>query len=84
MNLDLRIPMGLMFSFVGIILAAFGAATNSTPALYDKSLGINVNLWWGIVLLIFGQVMFHTGRRANKQLQKLPPPSSDSTPRRSH
>jgi hypothetical protein len=86
MNLDLRIPMGLMFSFVGIILAAFGASTNSTTALYEKSLGINVNLWWGIVLLIFGQVMFHTGRRANKQLQKLPPPpsSSEPTPRRGH
>ena len=82
MNLDLRIPMGLMFSFVGIILAAFGAATNSTPALYDKSLGINVNLWWGIVLLIFGQIMFHIGRRANKQLQKLPPPQSSTDPRR--
>ena len=86
MNLDLRIPMGLMFSLVGIILAAFGAATNSTPAFYAKSLGINVNLWWGIVLLIFGQIIFHMGRRAHKQLQKLPPPSasSDSAPRRGH
>ena len=33
MNLDLRVPMGLMFSFVGVILAAFGLATRSTPAL---------------------------------------------------
>ncbi|WP_058186154.1 hypothetical protein [Terracidiphilus gabretensis] len=84
MNLDLRIPMGLMFSFVGIILAAFGLATRSTPALYEKSLGINVNLWWGIVLLIFGQIMFHMGRRTSKQLQKLPPTSLDSNPRRNH
>ena len=84
MNLDLRIPMGLMFSLVGVILAAFGLATRTTPALYEKSLGINVNLWWGIVLLIFGQIMFHMGRRTSKQLQKLPPPSSDSTPRRGH
>ena len=79
MQLDLRTPMGLMFSFVGVILAAFGAATRSDPALYDKSLGINVNLWWGIVLLIFGQIMFYMGRRANKQLEKnqakLPSPS---------
>ena len=90
MNLDLRIPMGLMFSFVGVILAAFGAATNSTPGLYDKSLGINVNLWWGLVLLLFGQIMFHTGRRAHKRQEanqsRLPPPASTgkSTPRRSH
>ena len=90
MNLDLRIPMGLMFSFIGVILAAYGAATNSMPAIYDKSLGINMNLWWGIVLLIFGQIMFHMGRRTQKQLEanqaKLPPPSPSSTPtpRRGH
>jgi hypothetical protein len=86
MNLDLRIPMGLMFSFVGIILAAYGAATNSMPVIYDKSLGINVNLWWGIILLIFGQIMFHMGRRTQKRLEKLPPlpPSTDPTPRRGH
>jgi hypothetical protein len=86
MNLDLRIPMGLMFSLVGVILAAFGLATRSTPDLYEKSLGINVNLWWGIVLLIFGQIMFHIGRRSQKRLEKLPPPSapSDTTPRLGH
>ena len=41
MNLDLRIPMGLMFTLVGIILAAFGLATRSNAALYERSLGIN-------------------------------------------
>jgi hypothetical protein len=82
MNLDLRIPMGLMFSFVGVILAAFGIATRSTPALYEKSLGINVNFWWGIVLLIFGQIMFHMGRRASKRLNKLPSSSAASDPTR--
>ena len=82
MNLDLRIPMGLMFSLVGVILAAFGLATRSTPGLYEKSLGININLWWGIVLLIFGQIMFYMGRRSQKRIEKLPPSpaSNDSTP----
>jgi hypothetical protein len=89
MNLDLRIPMGLMFSFVGVILAAYGAATNSDPANYAKSLGINVNLWWGLVLLVFGQIMYHTGRRAHIRQQKnqsrLPPPANgDTAPRRGH
>jgi hypothetical protein len=68
MNLDLRIPIGLMFSVVGVILTAFGAATRSNPDLYAKSLGINANLWWGIVLLIFGQTMFHLGRSRQKRL----------------
>jgi hypothetical protein len=86
MQLDLRIPMGLMFTLVGVILIAFGAATYSQPFVYARSLGINVNLWWGIVLLIFGQVMFHTGRRTQARQAKLPPPPVDpnAPPRRGH
>ena len=88
MQLDLRIPMGLMFSFVGIILVMFGAATRTDSTLYARSLGINVNLWWGLVLLLFGQIMFHMGRRAHMRQQKdqskLPPPTSNTTPRRGH
>ena len=79
MNLDLRIPMGLMFSIVGIILTAFGLATRNNTALYARSLGINANLWWGIVLLIFGQIMFHMGRRSQKRLAALPPEPADET-----
>ena len=33
----------------------FGLISN--PAIYDRSLGINVNLWWGLALLVFGVVM---------------------------
>ncbi|MFP5236638.1 MAG: hypothetical protein ACLGSD_12110 [Acidobacteriota bacterium] len=86
MNLDLRLPMGLMFSLVGVILTAFGLATNNNAALYAKSLGINANLWWGIVLLIFGQAMFQLGRRAQKKLEKLPPSKSSgkASARRGH
>ena len=77
MQLDLRIPMGLMFSIVGVILAGFGAATYSNTMLYAKSMGINVNLWWGLVLLVFGQVMFQMGRRRQARLAKEPPPPVD-------
>ncbi|HEY2859012.1 MAG TPA: hypothetical protein VGJ21_11390 [Terracidiphilus sp.] len=85
MNLDLRIPMGLMFSFVGVILTAFGFATNSDAALYAKSLGYNANLWWGMVLLVFGTTMFLLGRRGQKRLASLPPqPADESQPRRGH
>ena len=86
MNLDLRIPMGLMFTLVGIILTAFGIATRGNLELYARSLGINVNLWWGIVLLIFGLTMFLLGRRGQARLAKLPPPKPDpdAEPRRGH
>jgi hypothetical protein len=72
MNLDLRIPMGLMFTLVGVILSVFGLATNGS-AIYAASLGINANLWWGLVLLVFGLMMFLLGRRSQARLAKLPP-----------
>ena len=55
MKLDLRLPIGLMFSIFGVLLAGYGVASN--PAIYQRSLGVNVNLWWGLVLLVFGLVM---------------------------
>jgi hypothetical protein len=55
--LDLRWPIGLMFSLIGALLVIYGAATHSDTALYQRSLGININIIWGIVLLIFGVLM---------------------------
>ena len=84
MSLDLRIPMGLMFTLVGAILVAFGISTDGSQ-IYAKSLGINANLWWGFVLLIFGMTMLILGRRSQKRMAKLPPEPVDPTEiRRSH
>ncbi|MDR3772633.1 MAG: hypothetical protein P4L26_04745 [Terracidiphilus sp.] len=71
MSLDLRVPMGLMFTLVGMILTAFGLATRGS-AIYNASLGINANFWWGLVLLIFGLTMLALGRRGQKRLASLP------------
>jgi multisubunit Na+/H+ antiporter MnhG subunit len=62
MGLDIRIPLGLMFTIIGLLLAGFGLF--SDPAIYQRSLGIDVNLWWGLVLLVFGAVMLWLGWRA--------------------
>lgn len=62
MKLDLRLPIGLMFAIFGAILTVYGIA--SDHAIYDRSLGINVNLWWGLVLLAFGLVMLVLAIRA--------------------
>ena len=62
MKLDLRLPIGLMFAIFGAILTVFGVVSGG--AIYDRSLGINVNLWWGLVLLAFGLVMLAFGIRA--------------------
>jgi len=55
MQFDLRLPIGLLFSIIGAIVAIYGLVTPAEK--YACSLGINVNLWWGIVMLIFGASM---------------------------
>lgn len=61
MQLDIRLPIGLMFTLLGGLLALFGVIGDKSTL--QSSLGINVNLWWGLVMLVFGVVMFLLGRR---------------------
>jgi hypothetical protein len=73
MNFDLRLPIGIMFSLFGAMLVIFGAV--STQDIYDAhSLGININLAWGAVLLAFGVLMlFLTWRARTKPGQPQGP-----------
>jgi protein-S-isoprenylcysteine O-methyltransferase Ste14 len=66
MGLDIRWPIGLMFSLIGIILVIFGLATNNSE-LYQRSLGLNVNLYWGLLLLVFGGWMLLLAWRGSKE-----------------
>jgi len=63
---DIRIPIGLMFTIVGIIISVFGFFTKSNAEMYHKSLGINVNLVMGVLMLIFGLVMLYFAGRKKK------------------
>jgi hypothetical protein len=84
MNLDLRIPMGLMFTLVGLILTVFGMVTQGSP-IYARSLNINANLYWGMVLLVFGGTMYLLGRRGQRRAEREAPKSKPSvTVRRGH
>ena len=56
MGLDIRLPIGMMFTALGALLGIYGFATNSDP-MYQASLGININIIWGGVLFVFGAVM---------------------------
>ena len=61
MGIDIRLPLGLMFSLLGVVLVIAGLVMGNE--IYARSLGININFWWGLVLLVFGVVMFAFGRR---------------------
>ena len=65
MQLDVRIPIGLLFVVLGAILGIFGMT--SDPMLYQThSLGLNINLDWGLVQLGFGAVMLWLAYRGRK------------------
>jgi hypothetical protein len=62
--LDIRWPIGLMFALIGAILVVYGAITGKDPEMYKRSLDININLVWGLLLLAFGLFMLISARMA--------------------
>ena len=79
MNFDLRLPIGIMFSLFGAMLVIFGAVSNKD--IYEAhSLGININLLWGAVLLGFGALMLLLTWRARGKA--APPQSQNDKPAR--
>jgi hypothetical protein len=67
MGLDIKIPIGLMFSILGVILTILGIATSGDAEIYARSLGHNINLWSGIFMLAFGAFMLLTSTLVKKK-----------------
>ena len=63
---DIRIPIGLMFTIIGVIISIMGLVTISDTEMYQKSLGVNVNLFMGALMLIFGIIMLFFAFRKKK------------------
>lgn len=82
MGVDIRFPIGLMFAILGALLAVYGALTGSSDMYARHSLGINVNLWWGLPILIFGLVMLRFGLRgmARGEAGRPPPAAAGEGP----
>lgn len=63
MGLDIRIPIGLIFTIFGLIISIYGLFTNSDAEMYAKSLSININLIMGLLMLVFGTFMLYFARK---------------------
>jgi membrane-bound ClpP family serine protease len=61
--MDVRVPIGGLFTVLGLIIAVYGFATAGDAQQYARSLSVNVNLWWGIVMFIFGLALLGLARR---------------------
>jgi len=66
MGLDIRWPIGLMFTLIGVLLTGFGAIKKSD----STSIDININLIWGVVLLVFGVLMLLGAMKGRKNPPK--------------
>lgn len=67
MGLDIRLPIGLMFSIIGALMTIYGLVAKADPAQFHQPPGTNINLVWGIFLLVFGGWMLLMAIRAKKQ-----------------
>lgn len=64
---DIRIPIGLMFSIIGLIITILGLFTLSDSSMYQKSLGMNVNIVMGLIMLVFGIIMLFLAYRKKEK-----------------
>jgi sulfite exporter TauE/SafE len=55
-SLDIRLPIGGLFALIGAILGAYGAIVHP-----QTTVGINIDLWWGAAMLVFGLALFAFG-----------------------
>jgi hypothetical protein len=61
MKLDLRYPLGMLFTAFGVLLAGYGLLRPAERALLTT---VNVNLYAGLAMLLFGALMLLLARRA--------------------
>lgn len=86
-GLDIRLPIGALFTLLGVVLAAYGIATGDEPARYAQSLSLNLNLWWGLVMLAFGVILLSAalyGRRPAGAEPAASSPEGRATEKREH
>jgi hypothetical protein len=81
MGLDIRLPLGLLFVVTGGMMTVYGLVTHGS-AIYQKSLGIDINLVWGVVLSLFGLAILLLAYLDRRRMANAPPavPSGDVPP----
>ncbi len=85
-GLDIRIPIGGLFTLLGLVLAGYGLATAGEPQ-YARSGHVNVNLWWGLVMLLFGVLLLGLASHARRTASARPAletPEGRATEEREH
>ena len=75
-GIDVRYPIGGLFTALGLVIGGYGIATAGDARMYAHIDGLNVNLWWGIVMLVFGLFMLGVARMSDTGPTNRPATSS--------
>ena len=84
-GLDIRVPIGALFTLLGVMIGGYGLATAGDAERYARSTSVNINLWWGVVMLVFGLALLVASRRTRHPAAARPAsetPEGRSTERR--
>jgi hypothetical protein len=65
MGLDIRLPIGIILTIYGVVLVVYGAVAD--PAMFESSAGVNIDVWWGAAMLVFGLFMGTLALRASRR-----------------
>ena len=80
MATDIRLPIGWLFSALGVILVGYGLTTHGNP-MYGRSEGVNINLWWGLAILVFGLLLLALAWRGRQRILRgsvrMPTPAEE-------
>jgi hypothetical protein len=86
-GLDIRVPIGGLFVVLGLVLGGYGVVTNGDAAQYERSMSVNINLWWGLVMLLFGALLLLLARSSRRGASAHPAgetPGGRETEEREH
>ncbi len=85
-SLDIRVPIGSLFTALGALIGGYGLVAGADPT-HIATAGVNINLWWGLVMLVFGLVLLASARRARRPASAHPAteePEGRATEEREH
>ena len=68
-GLDVRVPIGGLFTVLGLMLSGYGLVVGSGSASLSAGNSTNVNLWWGLVMLVFGMLLLLVSFLARRRLE---------------
>ncbi|KPK84995.1 MAG: hypothetical protein AMS27_08545 [Bacteroides sp. SM23_62_1] len=70
MGLDIKIPIGLLFTILGVLLTIYGLTTIGDIELYSRSMNININLWTGLTMVVIGIILLATAKYRRDTVEK--------------